>query len=119
MGLKPHVVDDVIAHDIRYLRKDYDKQAMSALQYQDRFRNPTGYPVEVISFGYLHGEPPAAERVVDVRKTLHDPAAARHILDMNGLDTKVRNVVLDTPGAQDLVKELVDDVRFYRWQAQA
>ncbi|MFD1049013.1 hypothetical protein ACFQ1S_27495, partial [Kibdelosporangium lantanae] len=74
-----------------------DEAARLAMAYSARVLAPQGYPVEMISFGYLHGDVPDAERVVDVRDTLHDPAAARHILDMNGHNNKVRTVVWNTP----------------------
>ncbi|MFF5131056.1 hypothetical protein ACFY41_29550 [Streptomyces syringium] len=50
-------------------------------------------PLHLISFGYLHlptgpdGFPalPAADRIEDVRDRPRDPAAARDILDLDGL----------------------------------
>ncbi|GAA4931685.1 hypothetical protein HD597_012899 [Nonomuraea thailandensis] len=68
-------------------------------------------PITLISFGYLHqpGErPPAADRVEDVRKRLRDPAAARDggILDLDGRDPRVQQIVLATPGAAELLDNL-------------
>ncbi|GAB3914385.1 hypothetical protein GCM10029964_125700 [Kibdelosporangium lantanae] len=74
-----------------------DEAARLAMAYSARVLAPQGYPVEMISFGYLHGDVPDAERVVDVRDTLRDPAAARHILDLTGHNNKVRTVVWNTP----------------------
>ncbi|MEU4234363.1 RNase adapter RapZ [Nonomuraea sp. NPDC026600] len=65
----------------------------------------------LISFGYLHqpGEvPPAADRVEDVRERLRDPAAARDILDLDGLHPHVQQVVLATPGAAELIDNLIE-----------
>ncbi|MCM2394381.1 RapZ C-terminal domain-containing protein [Streptomyces albipurpureus] len=68
-------------------------------------------PIRLISFGYLHlcdGPPPPADRVEDVRDRLRDPAAARHILDLDGLNPRVQDVVLNTPGARELIANLTD-----------
>ena len=48
--------------------------------------------------------PPAADRIEDVR----DPAAARDILDLDGLDHRVQGVVLAPPGARELLANLAD-----------
>ncbi|MFE1198513.1 hypothetical protein ACFW6E_38175 [Streptomyces olivaceoviridis] len=74
------------------------------------------HPIRLISFGYLHlptgpdgsPVPPAADRIEDVRDRLRDPASARDILDLNGLNPLVQNVVLATPGARELLANLAD-----------
>ncbi|WP_309050587.1 hypothetical protein [Streptomyces sp.] len=74
------------------------------------------HPICLISFGYLHlptgpdgsPVPPAADRIEDVRDRLRDPAAARDILDLDGLNPRVQDVVLNTPGARDLFANLAD-----------
>ncbi|MCH0560347.1 RNase adapter RapZ [Streptomyces sp. MUM 16J] len=73
-------------------------------------------PIRLISFGYLHlptgpdgsPVPPAADRIEDVRDRLRDPAAARDILDLDGLNPRVQDVVLNTPGARELIANLAD-----------
>lgn len=64
--------------------------------------------VTVISFGYLHGPAPAADRVLDVRQILSDPARCRHlaVLDFDGRVEEVRQIVLATPRARELVLRL-------------
>ncbi|MFJ7069778.1 hypothetical protein [Streptomyces sp. NPDC101115] len=73
-------------------------------------------PIRLTSFGYLHlptgpdGQPipPAADRIEDVRDRLRDPAAARDILDLDGLNPRVQAIVLNTPGAHELLANLAD-----------
>lgn len=73
-------------------------------------------PIRLISFGYLHQPtgpdgapiPPTADRIEDVRGRLRDPAAARDILDLDGRDARVQQVVLNTPGARELLVNLAD-----------
>lgn len=72
--------------------------------------------LRLISFGYLHcptdaegrSAPPLADRVENVRHRLRDPAAARDVLDLDGHDPRVQQIVLDTPGARELLDDLVD-----------
>ncbi|MGC5401724.1 RapZ C-terminal domain-containing protein [Streptomyces sp. DT20] len=74
------------------------------------------HPIRLISFGYLHlptgpdgsPVPPAADRIEDVRDRLRDPAAARDILDLDGHHPRVQDVVLTTPGARELLANLID-----------
>jgi RNase adaptor protein for sRNA GlmZ degradation len=64
--------------------------------------------ITLISFGYMHGAAPAAERVVDVRDTVRDPAIPPYVvpLYLDGRDEPVRRVVLTMPGALPLVFDL-------------
>lgn len=43
-----------------------------------------------------------------MRKRLRDPAAARDILDLDGRHPRVQHVVLNTPGARELLVNLAD-----------
>ena len=70
----------------------------------------TTEPLLLISFGFLHlptGIPPRADRLEDVRNRLRDPAAARDILDLDATHPRVREIVLRTPGADTLLRNLV------------
>jgi UPF0042 nucleotide-binding protein len=68
--------------------------------------------LRLISFGYLHAAPPSADRIVDVRGRLRDPAGYHQILAMleqgpvDGRQPPVRDIVLRTPGADELLDEL-------------
>lgn len=72
--------------------------------------------IKLTSFGYLHlphdaeghPVPPQADRIEDVRDRLRDPAAARDILDLDGLAPRVQDVVRNTHGALELIANLAD-----------
>lgn len=69
--------------------------------------------ITLTSFGFLHlggDAPPRADRVEDVRDRLRDPARAAGLLDLDGRDRRVQDVVRSTPGAAALLDNLVDYV---------
>jgi len=56
--------------------------------------------IEITTFGYLHGPAPKAMMTLDLRDFLRDPARmSPRLLNMDGRDEEVRQVVLGTPGA--------------------
>ncbi|MFF6930835.1 RapZ C-terminal domain-containing protein [Streptomyces californicus] len=59
--------------------------------------------VEIVSFGYLHGEPPAAHLTVDLRHHFRDPHVRPELRYMTAEDAPVREAVLATPGITELV----------------
>lgn len=63
-------------------------------------------PLELVSFGFLFGPAPEADRIEDVRRRLRDPAAAKDVLDLDGLDIRVQRIVGLTPGAEFLLLNL-------------
>lgn len=60
--------------------------------------------VEIYSFGYLHGPPPAATFTVDLRHCLYDPHVDPALRELTGVDHRVQRAVLDTPGARNLIE---------------
>lgn len=60
--------------------------------------------VEIVSFGHLHGAPPQADLVVDVRP-FRDPHAAASLRYLTANDRPVREAVLGTPGIPELIRE--------------
>ena len=62
--------------------------------------------VLVASFGYLHGDPPRADVLVDVRDHLRDPHTDPAFRELTGHDTAVMERVLATPGASALIDAL-------------
>ncbi|WP_289007942.1 RNase adapter RapZ [uncultured Thermomonospora sp.] len=60
--------------------------------------------VEIVSFGYLHGEPPAAHLTVDLRHHFRDPHIDPRLRYMTAHDEPVRRTVLATPGIADLIE---------------
>ena len=62
--------------------------------------------VVVESFGYLHGPSPTAHIVVDLRSILYNPHADPAMRDLTGLEPRVRDHVLATPGAIQIIRSL-------------
>ncbi|WP_019889466.1 RapZ C-terminal domain-containing protein [Streptomyces purpureus] len=60
--------------------------------------------VEIVSFGYLHDEPPAAHLTIDLRHHFRDPHVSPELRYMTANDEPVRTAVLNTPGITDLVE---------------
>ncbi|GAA1303850.1 nucleotide-binding protein [Planotetraspora silvatica] len=61
-----------------------------------------GLKVNVVSFGYKYGMPVDADLVVDCR-FLPNPHWVPELRPMNGLDTPVREYVLNQPGAKEFL----------------
>jgi UPF0042 nucleotide-binding protein len=59
--------------------------------------------IEIVSFGYLHDEPPAAHLTIDLRHHFRDPHVSQELRYMTAHDEPVRTAVLNTPGITDLV----------------
>ncbi|MEV4457352.1 RNase adapter RapZ [Microbispora sp. NPDC049633] len=56
------------------------------------------------SFGYLHGDPPAAHLTIDLRQHFKDPHVSPELRYMTAHDEPVRTTVLNTPGIADLIE---------------
>ncbi|KOU20065.1 RNase adapter RapZ [Streptomyces sp. WM6368] len=59
--------------------------------------------VEIVSFGYLHAEPPAADLTIDLRHHFRDPHVSPELRYMTADDAPVRAAVLGTAGIPALV----------------
>lgn len=59
--------------------------------------------VTVISFGYLHGAPPEAHAVFDVRRHFKDPHVDPELRELTGTYGAVFDAVMATPGIPGLV----------------
>jgi UPF0042 nucleotide-binding protein len=61
--------------------------------------------IRILSFGYLHSQPPKADLIIDLRELLSDPAHRPEgdMLDMTGLDKEVVDFVFATPGTYPLI----------------
>ncbi len=69
--------------------------------------------VQLVSFGYGHGAPPAAHITVDVRTHFRDPQFDPAQRELTGADKVVRDAVLAMPGARTLVTGIVVVARGY------
>jgi RNase adaptor protein for sRNA GlmZ degradation len=68
--------------------------------------NMSAPAARVISFGFRHEAPPAADVLVDIQPWLRDPAAVAWCLPLTGRDDRVRRHVLAAPGAAELLAHL-------------
>ncbi|MEU1418653.1 RNase adapter RapZ [Kitasatospora sp. NPDC005751] len=60
--------------------------------------------VRVVSFGYLHGDPPAgANLVLDLRHHFRDPHVDPALRHQSAEDMPVRRAVLATPGIREAI----------------
>lgn len=69
--------------------------------------------VEIVSFGYLHDEPPAAHLTIDLREHFRDPHVSPELRHMTAHDAPVRTAVLSTPGVSGLVLATAAAVEAY------
>jgi UPF0042 nucleotide-binding protein len=69
--------------------------------------------VRLVSFGFLHGGPPPAHVVLDLRHHFRDPHVRPELQDMTARDPEVVAHVLDTPGIPDLIDSAAALVRAY------
>ncbi len=65
--------------------------------------------IEIVSYGELHGDPPPQppDVYIDVRTALRNPHRDPAMRQLTGLDPAVREHVLATPGAQQIVRSAV------------
>ncbi|MGW8065198.1 RapZ C-terminal domain-containing protein [Streptomyces ziwulingensis] len=69
--------------------------------------------VEIVSFGYLHDEPPAAHLTLDLREHFRDPHVSPELRSMTARDEPVRAAVLSTPGFVELARATAEAVKAY------
>lgn len=70
-------------------------------------------PIEIVSFGYLHGQAPDAAITLDVRAHFRDPHIDPAMRERTGLDAAVQHTVLHTPGIPALLDAAVAAVGAY------
>lgn len=76
--------------------------------------------ISLTSWGVLHGPPPVEDALtVDLTRALRnppdDPAVREQMTQLTGLDPVVRQYVLETPGARQLIEESVERVLAQFW----
>lgn len=59
--------------------------------------------VDIVSFGYLHHNPPPAHLTLDLRHHFRDPHVSPELRHMTAHDEPVRAAVLGTPGIAPLI----------------
>ncbi|MBB4913345.1 RapZ C-terminal domain-containing protein [Streptosporangium saharense] len=73
----------------------------------------TSTQVRIESFGYLHGEPPAAHLTIDLRQHFRDPHVSPQLRYLTARNEPVRAAVLSTPGITDLIEASAAAVRAF------
>jgi UPF0042 nucleotide-binding protein len=73
----------------------------------------TETPLTLISFGYLHGQPPEADVTIDVRIHFKDPHVNPELRHLDATSARVCNTVLGTPGIAALTGSLVGVAEAY------
>jgi RNase adaptor protein for sRNA GlmZ degradation len=71
-------------------------------------------PVQIVSFGFGHGDPPRADAVLDVRARYRDPHVDPSLRYRTAEDAEVRAAVMGTPGVPGLVSAVVALAHSYR-----
>jgi hypothetical protein len=74
----------------------------------------SGTDVEIVSFGFLHGEPPAAHLVLDLREHFRDPHVNCESVEMTTGEEALLQGVLDTEGVADLLRAAESVLRAFR-----
>lgn len=69
--------------------------------------------VNIITFGYLHGAPPAADITIDLRVHFRDPHFDPALRESTALDQAVRHNVTATPGIIALIHGLAIAARAF------
>ncbi|MGW7446080.1 RapZ C-terminal domain-containing protein [Kitasatospora sp. NPDC054795] len=59
--------------------------------------------IDVVSFGYLHADPPEATLTLDLRRHFRDPHVDPALRHQTAHDLPVRQAVLATPGIRELI----------------
>jgi len=72
-------------------------------------------PVEIISFGYGHGDPPPAHLTVDLREHFRDPHVDSSFRELTAEDERVGRAVTSTLGIPELIQALTYAVLAFRF----
>lgn len=67
----------------------------------------TGFPINILSFGFKHGMPNDIDMVFDVR-FIDNPYYVLELRKNTGLDKNVHDYVMEKPEAKEFLKKLID-----------
>lgn len=70
-------------------------------------------PIQITTFGYLHGDAPEAHLTLDLRKHFRDPHIDPALRDLDARDPRVIDAVLSTPGFLGLLHATAATVRAF------
>lgn len=68
--------------------------------------------INIVTFGVLHGTEPATTNPVrvDLTEALRNPADDPKMIELTGLDWRVREHVMNTPGAHQILSQAIADI---------
>ncbi|QLJ01516.1 ATPase [Streptomyces sp. NEAU-sy36] len=69
--------------------------------------------VEIVSFGFLHGDAPEADITLDLRRAFRDPHVDPRLRELAGRDRLVQRAVLRTAGIRRLLQATTRQVQAY------
>lgn len=79
-----------------------------------RAAEAAGVDLDLVSFGYLHGDPPEAELVIDMRHHFRDPHVSPELRELTAADVPVMRAVLETDGVRELAAAILAAIAAYR-----
>lgn len=69
--------------------------------------------IQIISFGYLHGDAPEADLILDLRRAFRDPHVDPRLRELTGRDRLVQRAVLNTAGIRRLLRSTTNQAQAY------
>ena len=111
--------DETLADMVtRYEELDQDEYAAFMVepdtQRAGKYTASAPADLHLVSFGYLHGDPPEAELVVDMRRHFRDPHVSPELRELTAADTRVMRAVLETDGVRELAAAILAASAAYR-----
>ncbi|MEU5190990.1 RNase adapter RapZ [Streptomyces klenkii] len=70
--------------------------------------------IELVSFGYLHGDAPEADLVIDMRRHFRDPHVSPELRELTAENELVTRAVFGTAGVPELARAVLAAVAAFR-----
>lgn len=100
--------EEMDAKEYAEFNDEMDKRdAARAAEQLDQAADGEGVDLVLVSFGYLHGDPPEAELVIDMRHHFRDPHVSPELRELTAADVPVMRAVLETDGVRELAAAIL------------